>query len=227
MFYIVFSEYDFNELNQNLPAMICQYAGRSKTAALETFSDIMHYVFSTSSTRSGKLHFACFDADLAFIKTFEQKIKDIQEQNSSFIFEEDVTVQDIRMFKKNLNMAICAHVLTHSCYKFINDFNHIECAECKKTNVVLRKNAYGSLLCTDCWNDKYMRTLNGQVEYVISLATGEYKIEAFSEDDRQKIAKCWITFKDKLNKTADEIAFIETTVKAAGLNLDVEPYDTK
>lgn len=225
MFYIVFSEYDFDRLNQKIPAPICRYAGRLKSAALDIFSETMRFVFNTSSPLSGKLHFACFDADLDFIKTFEQKMNDIQAQKGGFSYVDDTPVQDIFMFKKNLNVATCAHVLIHSCYKIINNFNTLECACCKKANIALHKNAYSKFLCSDCWNNQYMRTLDGQVEYVIGLATGEYRIAAFSEDDRLEVAKCWNTFKNKLNKTADEITFIENAAIRAGLNFDVEPYE--
>lgn len=210
MFYIVFTEYDKVKQPSGgyvIPSPVCRYAGRNKETALQEFKDFIDFAFSTSSPQTGRTHFAGFDTDLAFIKAFEEK--DIK------IPQEDVKPNDISLFKQNLDAAICAHTLRHSVHKFTKAIAVTKCDGCK-AETVLHKNAYGMYLCADCWND-YLTTLNGQVEYVIGLASGEYKIAAFSEKDRKFIVEAWNMFKDKLGKTEEELLLIEEAAKATGL----------
>ena len=212
MFYIVFTEYDrVKKLSGEsfVPAPVCRYVGRSKNAALEEFKGHVDFAFSTSSPYPGRTYFAVFDADLDFIKAFEEK--DIK------IPQEDVTQHDILLFKNRLNIAVCSHVLNHSCHKFTKSMMITKCSGCG-TETSLHKNAYGLYLCTDCWN-RYLTTMTGQVEYVIGLASGEYKITTFSDSDRVSIVRAWSLYKDQLGKTEEELLAIEEAAKKAGLDL--------
>ena len=218
MFYVVFTEYDRVKNHSGAyttPAPVCRYVGSSKSDALEVFKDHVDFAFSTSSPYPGCTYFAGFSADLDFIKEFNQKLT----EKGSYIPQEDVTAKDIYLFKNKLNMAACSHMLKHSCYRFTKALIITECNQCN-TEATLYKNAYGHYLCTSCWH-RYLATENGQVEYVIGLAFGEYKITAFSEKDRALIVKAWNSYKGQLGKTADEILLIENAAKEAGLNFEL------
>lgn len=209
MFYIVFTEYDKVKKPSGgvyAPAPVCRYVGRVKSAALEAFKDHVDFAFSTAAPYPGRTYFVGFDSDLDFIKVFEEK---------GITSLDDIKWKDISLFKNNLDVAVCSHVLRHSCHKFIKSIVVTKCNNCN-ADTILHKNAYGQYLCADCWNN-YLTTVNGQVEYVIGLATGEYKITAFSEKDRKWIAEAWNTYKANLGKTEEELLTIETAAKEAGL----------
>jgi hypothetical protein len=213
MFYIVFTEYDrvkrpSGEYFKPLP--VCRYVGRFKESALREFKAHIDFAFSTSSPYPGRTYFAGFDTDLDFIKTFEEK--DIK------VPQEDVTQNDILLFKSKLDVAICSHVLNHSCHKFTKSIINTKCSHCD-TETTLHKNAFGEYLCVDCWNS-YLTTVNSQVEYVIGLAFGEYKIGAFSESDRDTLVEAWKEHKYQLGKTEAELQAIEAAAREAGLSLE-------
>lgn len=210
MFFIVFTEYDIVKQPTGgayTPPPVCRYVGRNKFTAQKVFKDNVDFAFSTASPYSGRTYFVGFDSDLDFIKAFEER--EIETP------QEDVTPKDISLFKQNLDVAICAHVLKHSVHRFTKSMTATQC-DCCKSEAVLYKNAYGQYLCTDCWND-YLTSDRGQVEYMIGVASGEYKRSSFSNEDCTAIQLAWFAYQDELGKTAEELSLIEAAARDAGM----------
>lgn len=64
------------------------------------------------------------------------------------------------------------------------------CDKCLKPVESRLLNAYGALLCEDCWDD-YLFTDEGKVEYIIGITRGDYPMEYFDADFLGLCATQW------------------------------------
>lgn len=90
------------------------------------------------------------------------------------------------------------------------------CDHCNKSKQVLRKTAYGELLCIDCWNE-YLCTDAGMIEYFIGIIREEYTISSFDADFLGELSRSWYKNKTDTTLKDTEIYFIETAAKHKGL----------
>ncbi len=90
------------------------------------------------------------------------------------------------------------------------------CDHCNKSKQVLRKTAYGELLCIDCWNE-YLCTDTGMIEYFIGIIREEYDISNFDADFLGELSRSWYENKIVTTFKDTEICLIETIAKHKGL----------
>ena len=73
-------------------------------------------------------------------------------------------------------------------------------------------NAYGALLCGDCW-DEYICTPSGKVEYLIGIANADYPPSEFDADFICYAVFQWYKNRKHLDISDEEIAEIENKLK--------------
>lgn len=212
MVYVVFAEFDkVRDPSKDLyivPNPVCYYFGTVKDDAIEAFNNRVNSVFSTSVQYDGYLHFSVFDSEATFLE-------DIGIRENPL----DIPIEDIYKVKKNLSLALCDNTLRYTRPKTVRVA--AKCGCCKSTDKNLQKNAYGTWLCDDCWDNYWLRTSEGQIEYLIGLTTGEYSLTAFSTLDQIEMVKAWELFAESANKSESELNYIRTAAEAAGLNFSL------
>ena len=173
------------------------YTGISKAEAVDSFKTAMQSYFDIISL-AGNLYFVGFEDSPFFAELAKEGLSDRAR---------------INIILQNLGLAVCLNTLNTSGYKPRFTAVH-DCTVCGKSNTTVQKNAYGDYLCADCWA-AYAGSPEGLVEYYINIASGLFTKKSFSNDDLAIIEGCWDTFKDKLDRTAEEIALIEANYARA------------
>lgn len=207
MVYVVFAEFNrvadpTSTLYGKIPDPECYYMGTEKSAALTAFQSQTDISFSTACPHTGgSMHFTVFDNDTPFLAQFTNYT--------------NITVTDIQTIKNNLKSASCDNVLTYVRPKTKTLTS--KCAYCGITKKSLHKTAYDQWICGACWDDSWLRSVTGQIEYVLGLADGRYSIKLFSQYDQEKMLEAWNTFVSRAGKTETELAAIKTRAEAAGL----------
>ena len=77
-------------------------------------------------------------------------------------------------------------------------------------------NAYGALLCEECW-DEYICTPEGKVEYLIGIAKADYPASEFEADFICYAVIQWHKNRNQLDMSDEEIAEIEDKLKQTKL----------
>lgn len=219
MIYVVFAE--FNRVTNptsdeygKIPDPACYYLGRDKSAALDVFHRNTDIVFSIACPyNGGTLHFTIFDNELPFFQNFD--------------FSKDITVTDINAIKNRLTAALSDNTLTYTITKTKPANEVCQCEHCGSTKKSLHKTAYDTWICGSCWDDSWLRSPAGRVEYVISLAKGDYSLSAFSLTDQVNMVSAWKTFETMGIKSETEIAAIRLAAVNAGLDFTLTEDDLK
>lgn len=86
------------------------------------------------------------------------------------------------------------------------------CDKCFAPSFNRLLNAFGALLCEDCW-DEYISTPEGKVEYLIGIAKAEYPATEFDEGFLRFAAIQWQKNRSQLDMSDEEIADIENKLK--------------
>jgi hypothetical protein len=176
------------------------YKGASKTAAISVFETRVVNSFSITAVQE-HVYFSGFNSDLTFVN--ELKTVDVL----------NMTNAHINTLLRNMPAATCTNTLAVSGYKPKCSVV-LECEECDCTNTTVQKNVYGKYLCADCWAT-YLTSEEGLVEYYLGIANGAYSDDSFSAADLASIVSSWAANKNRLNKTAAEIALIEANYASA------------
>lgn len=90
------------------------------------------------------------------------------------------------------------------------------CAICDTRHKELLKTAYGDYICEDCWDD-YINTPTGRLEYLIGICNGDYPASDFDAEFLGEVAVSWISHRNFLNYTPQELANIEGKARELGL----------
>ncbi len=86
------------------------------------------------------------------------------------------------------------------------------CDKCFTPSLDRILNAYGELLCEECW-DKYINTPEGKVEYLIGIAKADYSASEFDADFICYAVIQWYKNRNQLDMSDDEIVEIENKLK--------------
>lgn len=196
MIYIVFSRY--RNADGGLESKLYHY-GVSKTAAIEKFNDHTAGAFNVNAS-AGNLYFVGFDSDLSFIEEIDELRKN----------DEILDSELINSVLRNIKSATCINTLNISGYRPSWVISTNTCEECDCTSASVQKNVYGTYLCSDCWV-KYWTTRESLAEYVVGLAHGTYKIDSFSNEDKDVITNAWSL--NERDENAEEIPNSSNRVK--------------
>lgn len=86
------------------------------------------------------------------------------------------------------------------------------CDKCGTSSFNRILNAYGALLCEECW-DEYICTPEGKVEYLVGIAKADYPASEFDADFLIYALTQWHKNRNQLDMSDDEIAEIEDKLK--------------
>lgn len=90
------------------------------------------------------------------------------------------------------------------------------CDKCLVPSFNRLLNAYGALLCEDCW-DEYILTPEGKVEYLIGITRADYPPSAFDADFICFAVIQWYKNRSQLDMSNEEIKEIEDKLKRISL----------
>ena len=90
------------------------------------------------------------------------------------------------------------------------------CDKCFTPTETRILNAYGVLLCEDCW-DAYINRPEGKVEYLIGIAKADYPATEFSADFLCYAIFQWYKNRSQLDMSDSEIIEIENQLKRTRL----------
>lgn len=90
------------------------------------------------------------------------------------------------------------------------------CVNCGDHRRELLKTAYGDYICEDCW-DSYICSDEGKVEYLIGIYREDYPMSEFDAEFLGEVIDSYLTNRNLLNFTEQEISEIEQQARVLGL----------